>query len=277
MDDERTARLDQFCIVTEAFEISLLGTIDVEVIRICRCDDAHPWAQPVETAVKLICLDDYEVALVRENVVGAIVLGDSSEEGIAVEMALVHDVGTHGRSRSLAVCTCHAQSLVGAGQGTKNLRTLLDGESILAEVNQLLVLSRDGWCIDNQRISGILASLRDEIYILFVVDEHSFFLQLVSEIGRSLVVSGYNQLLAEEVSGDGAHTDAACTYKINCFNILDFHYLVANLITSSAMMSAEFFNPNFLMFSQSELSLSSFLTVLMAFWSNSFGASASFT
>ena len=63
------------------------------------------------------------------------------------------------------MCTCHAQSLVGAGQGTQNLRTLLDGESILAEVNQLLVLSRDGWCIDNQRVPGILASLRDEIYI----------------------------------------------------------------------------------------------------------------
>ena len=44
VDDERTARLDQFCIVTEAFEISLLGAVDVEVIRICRCDDAHPWA-----------------------------------------------------------------------------------------------------------------------------------------------------------------------------------------------------------------------------------------
>ena len=192
-------------------------------------------------------------------------------------MALVHDVGTHGRSRSLAVCTCHAKSLVGAGQGAQNLCTLLDGESILAEVNQLLVLSWDGWCIDNQRVLGILASLRNEIYILFVVDEHSFFFQLMSEIRRSLVVSGYNQLLAEEVSGDGAHTDAASTYKINCFNILDFHYLVANLITSSAMTSAEFFNPNFLIFSQSELSLSSFLTVLMAFWSNSFGASASFT
>jgi len=74
VDDECAARLDQFSIVTETLQISLLGAVDVEMVRICCCDDAHPWAQPVETAVKLICLDDNIVALVGEDIVGAIVL-----------------------------------------------------------------------------------------------------------------------------------------------------------------------------------------------------------
>ena len=32
VDDECTARLDQFCIVTETFQISLLGAVDVEMV-----------------------------------------------------------------------------------------------------------------------------------------------------------------------------------------------------------------------------------------------------
>ena len=97
VDDEGTARLDQFCVVAEAFQISLLGAVDVEVVWVGRCDDAHPWAQPVEAAVELICLDYYVVALVREDVVGAVILGNTTQEGIAIYMALVHDVGAHGR------------------------------------------------------------------------------------------------------------------------------------------------------------------------------------
>ena len=97
VDDEGTARLDQFCVVAEAFQISLLGAVDVEVVWVGRCDDAHPWTQPVEAAVELICLDYYVVALVGEDVVGAVILGNTTQEGIAIYMALVHDVGAHGR------------------------------------------------------------------------------------------------------------------------------------------------------------------------------------
>ena len=74
VDDECTARLDQFSIVTETLQISLLGAVDVEMVWVCSRDDAHPWAQPVETAVKLICFNDNIVALVGEDIVGAIVL-----------------------------------------------------------------------------------------------------------------------------------------------------------------------------------------------------------
>ena len=175
------------------------------------------------------------------------------------------------------MCAGYAQALVCTGQGAQYLSTLLDGEAVFMEENQLLVLCWDSWCVNHQGALGILAGLRDEVYVLLVVDEHALFLQLMGELGRSLVVSCYYQLLAEEVSGDGAHADTAGTYKINSFDIFDFHYFVANLMTSSAMTSAEFFKPNFLMFSQSEASLASSFTVSTAFFSNTSGASASFT
>ena len=52
----------------------------------------------MEAAVEFICLDYYVVALVGEDVVGAVVLRDTSQKGIAVNVTLVHDMGTHGRS-----------------------------------------------------------------------------------------------------------------------------------------------------------------------------------
>ena len=42
VDDEGTARLNQFCVVAEAFQICFLGAVDVEVVWVGRCDDAHP-------------------------------------------------------------------------------------------------------------------------------------------------------------------------------------------------------------------------------------------
>ena len=95
MDNQSTARLDQFRIVAETLQISLLRTINVKVVGVRAGDDAHPGTQPVERTVELIGLDDHEVG-VGEDIVGAIVLRDTTEEGVAVEMALVHDMGTHG-------------------------------------------------------------------------------------------------------------------------------------------------------------------------------------
>ena len=103
----------------------------------------------METAVKLVSLN-HDVVALAEDVVGAIVLGDSSEEGVAVYVALVHNVGTHGGCGGLAVGSGKAQTLVGAGEGTEHLGALLDGEAALTEKDHLLVLGGDGGSIDDQ-------------------------------------------------------------------------------------------------------------------------------
>ena len=149
VDDERSSGLDERGVVAEALEIGFLGAVDVQMVGVGGCDDAHPGTQPVETAVKLVSLN-HDVVALAEDVVGAIVLGDSSEEGVAVYVALVHDVGTHGGCGGLAVGSGKAQALVGAGECTEHLGALLDGEAALTEKDHLLVLGRDGGSIDDQ-------------------------------------------------------------------------------------------------------------------------------
>ena len=84
MDNECTALFDEFCIMTETLKISLLSTIDIQMVGVGRGDNGHPRTQPMERAVELIGLNDYKVAVVREDVVGVIVLRDAPKEGITV-------------------------------------------------------------------------------------------------------------------------------------------------------------------------------------------------
>ena len=77
VEDECTAGLDEFGVVAETLKIGLLGTIDVEVVGVGGGNDAHPRAQPMERAVEFVGLDDHEIALVGQDVVGAVVLRDA--------------------------------------------------------------------------------------------------------------------------------------------------------------------------------------------------------
>ena len=115
MNDQGTARLDQFCIMAETLQISLFGAVDIEVVRISRGNDTHPRMEPMEGTVELIGLDDHVVG-VREDIVGAVVLRDTAKEGITVQLALVHDMGTHCRCGGLSMGSCHTESLVGLCQ-----------------------------------------------------------------------------------------------------------------------------------------------------------------
>ena len=47
MDDEDAFGLDKFCIVTEAFKIGLLSTIDIEMVRVGRGNYSQAEATPV--------------------------------------------------------------------------------------------------------------------------------------------------------------------------------------------------------------------------------------
>ena len=69
--------------MAEALQIGLFRTIDIQMVRIGGGDDAHPRAQPMETAVKLISLD-HHVIRIGEDIVRAVVLRDAAEEGVTV-------------------------------------------------------------------------------------------------------------------------------------------------------------------------------------------------
>ena len=116
MDDQCSFGLDKLCIVAETLQVSLFGAIDVQVVGVGTGNHRHIWRQPVERAVKLVGFNDHKVGI-GEDIVGAVVLGDTTQEGITVKMALVHDVGTHGGRGGLTVCTSHTESLMLTCQG----------------------------------------------------------------------------------------------------------------------------------------------------------------
>ena len=74
MENEGTTRLDELGIVAEALEVCLLGTIDIEMVRVGGCDDGHPRTEPVEGAVELVGLNDDIVTLGGQDIVGSVVL-----------------------------------------------------------------------------------------------------------------------------------------------------------------------------------------------------------
>ena len=105
VDNQSTAVLDESGVVLETLKIGLLGSVDVQMVGVGACYYRHPRAQPVERAVELIGLDNHIVALLAQYVVRLVVLRDTAEESIAVDVALVHDVSAHCGGCCLAVCT----------------------------------------------------------------------------------------------------------------------------------------------------------------------------
>ena len=77
VNDKCPTRLNECGIVAEAFQISIFGAVDIEMVGVSGSNDRHPWTQPMERTVELIGLDNNIIAI-RENVVGAIVLGDTT-------------------------------------------------------------------------------------------------------------------------------------------------------------------------------------------------------
>ena len=72
----------------EALPIGLCRMVYIQMVRVCRCDDGDEGGEVVEGAVKLICLYDSVVAMLREEEVRLIIVGDPAEEGVAIYVAL---------------------------------------------------------------------------------------------------------------------------------------------------------------------------------------------
>ena len=107
-------------------------------------------------------------------------------------MTLVHDVGTHGRGRRLAMRTGYAKALVSLGQCAKHLSALLNLKTIILEIYEFFVLSRDCWCINNQAFLFLFAKMWNLIDVFFVMDEHTLLFQLAGKVGWCLVVTTHN-------------------------------------------------------------------------------------
>ena len=101
--------------MTETFEVGLFASVNIEVVGIGAGDDRSPGLEPVERTVKLVGFDNHVVTLFTEDVIRSVVLCDATEESVAVDVALVKQVGRHGRGCGLAVSSGYAQPFIGLG------------------------------------------------------------------------------------------------------------------------------------------------------------------
>ena len=65
--------------------------------------------------------------------------------------------------------TGHAESFVALSECAQHLCSLLDFETLLAEVFQLFVLGRDGRCVDDKTRLRLAAGLGNGLDIFFIV------------------------------------------------------------------------------------------------------------
>ena len=176
VDDKGAARLDERGIMTEALQIGFGSAVDIQMVGVGRSDDCHPRTQPVERAVELVGFNHHIVALSRQQIVRTVVFRDAAQEGIALHVALMQDVGAHARRRRLSMRTSHAESFMLLRENAQYLSSLHHLEALFAEPYQLLMVGGYGGGIDDEARLRLPAGLGNAFNAFLVVNQHAFFL-----------------------------------------------------------------------------------------------------
>ena len=174
----------------------------------------------MERAVELVGFYHHVGAFTVEQVVGAVVLRDASEKGVAAHVALVQQVCGHRRGRRFAVCAGHAEPLHGAGECAEHFGALHDAELVVAEVGEFLVVVRNGGGVHHECALGASAGLGYEVGVVGVVNVGALGPQFFGQGARGAVVAAHNNALRQVVAHQGAHADAAGSYKVNCIHLV---------------------------------------------------------
>ena len=81
----------------------------------------------------------------------------------------------------------------------------------------------NGRGIDDQRLCRIGKVVGDQVYIVFIVNDGSFIVQLLRQTGRGLVVTGHLLSLRKEIADQGTHPDPAGSDKIDSRYVVYIH------------------------------------------------------
>ena len=174
MFEQQATRTDEFGEMGERLAISLFGAVDVEVVGIARSDDGHIGRKRVERMVELVGLDGNQVALVAEHEVAVVRLEDATEEGVAIDMALLEQMGYHRTGGSLAVGASYTESALLARDDAEQLAALHHLEAVLLEPTELAMVLGDGGRIANNARGRILEGRIDGIDIVFEMNVDAF-------------------------------------------------------------------------------------------------------
>ena len=187
-------------------------------------------------------------------------------------MTLMQQMRRHSRCSSLAMSTSHTKSLVFLSEQTQHLSPLLYVKSVLLEINQFSMFSRNSRSIDHESIFLYLETGRNLLHIILIMYLRTFFNQLLGKLTRSLIITAHIQPFGKIISYQGTHADTSSTYKINTF-----HNHFFNLYTSSAILSAELCKASFSTFSDKDFNFFSSDAVRIAISTNVSRASLSAT
>ena len=234
MYDKRSTGLDETGVVGETLQIGRFRAVDVEVVGIGRGDDRGVRAEVMERAVELIGFNYHIVARFGKEIVRTIVFRNPSQKGVASHVALMEEVGGHGRCRRFAVRPRHAKSFLLACQYAQHFGTLPELKAFGLEPRHLAMVGRNGGGVDHQGVFGVAKCLGDALRVVLEVEVCALFAQGVGQGRRGAVVAAHVQTLLEKIALQSAHTDAAGTEEID--GCIGCHDLLRVRVVSSGVL-----------------------------------------
>ncbi len=112
---------------------------------------------------------------------------------------------------------------------SQDLGTLLNLETLLAQIGIDLRIFGNGWGAHHQRMARVDARLDERLHIVLVRNGHPLRLQIARELRRSMVVTENTIAARKKIACKGAHTDAPDAQKIKRLYIFRIHSFVALL------------------------------------------------
>ena len=138
-------------------------------------------------------------------------------------MTLMQQMCRHGRSRGLPMCSGHTKAFMRMRQPTQDLRPFFHLESMRMKIDQLLMIFRYGRCIYHQTRRLVPARLRNQSYILLIMNQGTFFRKFLRKFGRRSVISSHHNAGMQEKAGDGTHSNPPYSHKVYGFNLIQLH------------------------------------------------------
>ena len=205
VQDKITARDNEMAVMAETLEIGFFSTIDIQMVGIGGCNHTGIRTQPMERAVKLIGFYHHIRTFLAQDIIGSVILGDSAQESITVNMTLMQNMSRHAAGGGLAMRACHAQCLQALAQGAQNLSTLLHRETMMEEMRKLGVTGRNGRRVYHQGTLWRKEYLGYLCEVVFIMNLRTFLFQFGRQGTGSLVISSYGHTHMQKISGYGTH------------------------------------------------------------------------
>ena len=226
--DECAPGLHQLCEAGEAFQISGLVAVDVEMVGVGRGHHGDERGEVVERPVVFIGLDHRPGRLRSRHEVAVDVAQYAAEEGVAPLVRVAQYVGDHRRCRGLAVGAGHTYSLAVACDLPQQFGALHYAEAVVAKPPQLPVALRHCRSPHHQGVAGVAPWLPDELRVIVEDDSRPFLPERVCEGRGGAVVARHFGAPQQIVSYKIGHAYAAGPYEIQsliCHGYLIFPYL----------------------------------------------------